>query len=199
LAREQDAAAFDGGQSATPTASRKRAPAAKTRCGLVTPHGSPKIGAKRKSDSSDEEFTTPRRTTRKAARNIKYEEPSSDSEDEDEESGMRAKVEDEDFDNDDDEYKPGEEQDGDEMDDEADIELKHEVEDVGELPVELEGDGGMEVSGVVEAGEVMHEAIDVGDASVMEEVKVEYSLGDPFMEPAPQKELKIQVLGCSWN
>ena len=85
LAGEQNASAFGG--SASPTSTPKRAPAAKMSGGLVTPHGSPKVGSKRELDFSDDEVATPRRTKRKAAQNVKYEEPSLDSESEEQGRG----------------------------------------------------------------------------------------------------------------
>jgi hypothetical protein len=173
------------------------------RGGLVTPHGSPEVGTKHELDFSDDEVATPRRTKRKAAQNVKYEEPSSDSESE--EDGERGKVEYGDFE-DDDEYKPEREEDGEEMGVEGEIELKHKAGVVGDVH---DGDGGMEllkpaegieISGVAEENEMTDEDLDIAEEEkfeVLEEVKV-YRLGEPFKERTPRRELKGNF-GIDWD
>ena len=175
------------------------------RAGLVTPHGSPKVGEKRKLDFSDDEVATPRRTKRKAAQNVNYyDEACSDSESE--KDGEGVKVEYDDFE-DDDEYKSESGEDVDEMGVESEIELEHEArvaEDVhvgnGEMEL-LNPAEEIEISGVAEEKEIMDEdrnIVEEAGFERLEEIKV-YRLWDPFKERTPQRELKKPEIGFDWD
>jgi hypothetical protein len=173
------------------------------RGGLVTPHSSPKNGAKRELDFSDDEVATPRRTKRKATHNVNYDEASSA---ESEEDGERVKVEYDDFE-DEDEYKPESGEDVHEMGVEAEIELKHEAGVAGDVHL---GNGGMEllnpaegmeISGVAEEKEIVDEDLNIAEEAgfeMLEEIEV-YRLWEPFKERTPQRELKKPQIGIDWD
>jgi len=175
----------------------------------VTPHGSPEVDVKRKLDFSYDEFETPRRSKRRAAQNVKYEESSFDSEDE--EVGERVKVEDENVE-DDDEYKPEEEKDRDEIGVKTETDLVHEVGDGEDLHKKLDEDGmellkpaeRIEIPRVVGEGEAMVENLHV-DEDRVGDLKEVYRLGDPFKEFTLQKGLNVENwvrnldLDAFWN
>jgi hypothetical protein len=161
------------------------------RGGLVTPHGSPNVGAKRELDFSDDEVATPRRTKRKTAQNVNYyDEGWSDSESEED-----GESEYDDFE-DDNEYKPNSGEDVEEMGVEAEIELTHEAGVAEDVHV---GNGGMEllnpaegieISGVAEEKEIMDEDLNIVEEAgfeMLEEIKV-HRLWDPFKELTDTKK-----------